>query len=489
MTYSHKLARRLAILRAPAPHCAMLSALALIAACSAGTPTGVDTASNPADAPIAVNPRALILEANQVSVFKAYAKGVPGDSLVTSIEWTATGGTIGLDGTYSSPATGEYKIVGKRHGPSRTTTDTAKVVVVPPQPTVAQVIVSPSSATVTGKTQQTFVATGKLSDGSTVAIGVSWTATGGSIDAGGVFTAGSTAGSFKIIAKAASANVADTVPITVTAPPVSPPVTSGGSGQYPNRPGGMTQLFQYDGKGASPGCPKTSTNMTLGISCGQTMNGGSISFPSPSDAPFGGTVLDIVYPTGLKGGNEPYDQWMWNNGNHDQMGEYYEAGWFRIGANASATDFQGPGSGEWKLLGYWAVGATPGGYSAQIYNVASSSGTSGTWNLSIRAQGATSWSSGGGSVLCGKWYRYEIHMVLNDPDVPNGVLEFWLTNVSDGGAPVKVISKTDRLYRTSGSPAGFWQRSFVPVWGGGGGVKDRNDHLQIARMAGFGAPL
>jgi hypothetical protein len=192
-------------------------ALALLVACSAGVPTGTDTGLTTDDAPLVVNPRSLLLEANQVSVFKAYASGVPGDSLVTSIEWTATGGSIGLDGTYSSPSTGDYNVVGKRHGPNRTTSDTANVIVVPPQPTVTIVVVSPQSAYVAAKTQQTFSAAGKLSDGSTVAIGVTWTATGGNTGAGWVYTAGSTAGSYKVIAKAASTNAADTVPVTALA--------------------------------------------------------------------------------------------------------------------------------------------------------------------------------------------------------------------------------------------------------------------------------
>ncbi|HWW55127.1 MAG TPA: hypothetical protein VNY84_15225, partial [Acidimicrobiales bacterium] len=121
MTFTYKLARRLAILRALPPHSAMGPLLAFVVACSAGTPTGVDTAANSDDAPLVVNPRSLVLEANQVSVFKAYASGVAGDSLVTSIEWTATGGSIGLDGTYSAPSTGDYRVVGKRHTHTKTT--------------------------------------------------------------------------------------------------------------------------------------------------------------------------------------------------------------------------------------------------------------------------------------------------------------------------------------------------------------------------------
>ncbi len=297
MTFAHKLARRLAVLRALPPHCAMLPVLALIVACSAGVPTGVDTASNPADAPVVVNPRSLVLEANQVSIFKAYAHGVPGDSLVTSIEWTATGGNIGLDGTYSSPSTGDYRVVGKRHGPTRTTSDTAVVTVVPPQPSVAAVVVSPGTASVTAGRQQTFSAIGKLSDSSTVAIGVTWTATGGSIDPGGVYTAGSTAGTFKVIAKAASANVADTVPISVTAAPPPPPQASG---TFPNLPSGYTVPAGYvDDFNSSSGTEGIFSPMyTIGIKNASSYSPLGVAAPrNPPTSPSG--IGEALYPAGF----------------------------------------------------------------------------------------------------------------------------------------------------------------------------------------------
>lgn len=497
MTFTYKLARRLAILRTLPPHCAMGPALALIVACSAGVPTGVDTGLTLEDAPLVVNPRSLLLESNQLSVFKAYASGVPGDSLVTSIEWTATGGSIGLDGTYSSPSTGDYKVVGKRHGPKRTTSDTAIVIVVPPQPTVTTVMVSPQPATVTAKTQQAFRVVGKLSDGSIVAIGVTWTATGGSIDGGGVYTAGSTAGTYQVVAKAASANVADTVPVTVVPAPVIPPGSSTPSAPYPHLPTGLSSLFQYDGNGLPSGWG--TANMAVGVGSTYAYTPGTASIVSAPNAPVGApTVYDLLYPAGLQPGTTPAGYWMWRDNSFQQQTEYYEAGWFSL----PGADFEGPGGGgEWKILGYWAVGqGWPNGYDAQIYSVATPVGSSGstaagtvasTWSLSIRAQQQVSWAAypnGALNIQCGKWYRYEIHMILENPvGAKNGVLEVWLTNVTDGGSPVKILSYYDRTYRNSSNAAGFWKRSFVPVWGGGGPApKTRNDHLQIARMAAWG---
>ena len=46
-------------------------------------------------------------------------------------------------------------------------------------------------------------------------VGVTWTATGGTIDAGGLFTAPRTAGTYKVIAKHVTTNIADTAVVTV----------------------------------------------------------------------------------------------------------------------------------------------------------------------------------------------------------------------------------------------------------------------------------
>ena len=130
MPFVHQLARRLAVLHPPP--CAMLTALALMVACAAGVPCDGDSALNPADARIVVDPRSLTLEARRATVVMACANGRPGNSLVTSIEWTATGGTIALNGTYSSPSPGALQVGAKRHDPNRTTADRATVTVVQP---------------------------------------------------------------------------------------------------------------------------------------------------------------------------------------------------------------------------------------------------------------------------------------------------------------------------------------------------------------------
>jgi len=286
-----------------------------------------------------------------------------------------------------------------------------------------------------------------------------------------------------------------TGPTSTSAPDEA--VVATASSTYPNMPAGLTALWQYDGNGLPGGGTlgfKT-TNMVLGQAKAFSYVANTMSAPTVSDAPIDPSqVYNTLYPTGLSGGTTPCAFWAWKDGTHTPVNEYYEAGWFKL----VGPNFEGPGSsGEWKALGYWAVAGAPGsGQDNDVYQVLGPTGTTtktaagiiaSQWYFSVRMQNYAAWTLTGGTVLSNKWYRYEIHMVANTVGASNGVLEVWLTDVTDGGSPTKVITSTNRVYRTSSNPAGFWQRTFVPVWGGSAPVgKTRNDNVEVARIAGFG---
>jgi hypothetical protein len=179
------------------------------------------------------------------------------------------------------------------------------------------------------------------------------------------------------------------------------------------------------------------------------------------------------------------------------VNEYYEATWFKI----AGVDFEGPGAaGQWKALGFWAVAIAPGGYEGTLYNVLTANNIVGStsagvlansWLFGFVRQGTDipAWRIDSGIIANNKWYRMELYMQINTPVTSsNGVLKIWLTNVTDGGAPVLVINSTTRQYRSAANPSAFWLRHYDPTWGGGSpGPKTRNDYVHIARMAGFGS--
>ena len=227
MTYTFKLARRLAVSR----NFVMLPVILLFAACG-GDATAPESSTSPQDdwrprvgVPVAVsvNPSKVTVETNQLIRFLAHGTNDAGDSVAASVEWSASGGTILPDGRYSAAATGTFMVFGRSALRQQEKVDTAIVEVVRRQVRLISLEIVPGSTTLAPGLSQTFLVTGYVKGGLPVPVGATWTATGGSIDAGGKYVAGDTAGTYQVIATHPVVAVADTATITITAPPTPPP--------------------------------------------------------------------------------------------------------------------------------------------------------------------------------------------------------------------------------------------------------------------------
>ena len=211
MTYTYKLSRRLAILRD-----LTVLPVVLLAACM-GETTGPESTSNAMPVtPIAfrVIPSAVTIETNQAIRFRGESKTRRGESYPSPLAWETSGGSIERDGTYSASESGTYKVIGRGRGKQRP--DTAIVIVVPPNRDLIGVEVSPETATLSSGATHSFAAVGRLKGGAATPIGVTWSATGGTIDASGTYTAGSTAGTYRVIAANIPGTLADTASISIT---------------------------------------------------------------------------------------------------------------------------------------------------------------------------------------------------------------------------------------------------------------------------------
>jgi hypothetical protein len=230
MTYTFKLARRLAVSR----HFTMLPILLVLAACGGDatapeSPTESPTSGSEtktqdlASVTVQVAPRSVTLETNQLIQFRALGRTSAGDSVGAAVTWSTSGGTILPDGRFSAAAIGTYTVIGQNRVRGNRQVDTAVVTVVRRSTNLVAVDVSPSSVTLAPRGSQTFTAVGRLMGGDVVPIGVNWSANGGSIDAGGTFVAGDTAGSYRIIAVNTAGTLADTATVTISAPATPPP--------------------------------------------------------------------------------------------------------------------------------------------------------------------------------------------------------------------------------------------------------------------------
>ena len=223
MTFKHKLAHRLALLRASVV--VAVAALAVLWVASCEKPLTV-TEPNPTVAQLVVSPKVATLQENQMQDFTAVGFTTTGDSAQIGVTWSVTGGTIDTSssgkrhyGHYKNASCGSFKVVATSHPGLKT--DTATVAVTCPVP-VASVSVTPATATVpVGQTLQLSAtpqdANGSPLSGRTIA----WSSdntTVATVSASGLVTA-KVAGSAKITAT--SEGQSGTSSLTVTTVPVA----------------------------------------------------------------------------------------------------------------------------------------------------------------------------------------------------------------------------------------------------------------------------
>ncbi|MBZ5602288.1 MAG: hypothetical protein LAO79_08280 [Acidobacteriia bacterium] len=175
---------------------------------------------------ISISPKTATLQAGQTQQFTATVTG----SSNTAVTWTATGGTISSAGLFTAGSGAGNFAVNATSVADTTKSASAQVTVQVPQP--VQVSVSPSAITLApGQTQQ-FTAT--VTGTSNTA--VTWVATGGTITSAGLYTAGSSAGSFTVTATSvadSTKSASATIQINSTQPtPTLPPVPRQFDGAY-----------------------------------------------------------------------------------------------------------------------------------------------------------------------------------------------------------------------------------------------------------------
>jgi Fe-S cluster assembly iron-binding protein IscA len=163
---------------------------------------------------VTVSPKTVTLTTGGTQTFTATVTG--GTTGNTAVTWTASGGSITQGGAYTAPATtGTYTVTATSQA-DNTKYDTATVTVVEP----VSVTVSPKAFTQTAGATKTFVAT--VTGGTTGNTSVTWTATGGTITTGGVYTAPPAPGTYTITATSQQdPSKSDTAIVTVVPPTVA----------------------------------------------------------------------------------------------------------------------------------------------------------------------------------------------------------------------------------------------------------------------------
>ena len=190
---------------------------------------------------IELTPASATLQAGAAPQFTATGHFSDGSSAPATVSWAASGGTISPTGLYTAGSVvGNFQVVATEQGGS--ISKAAAVTVTAAPPVLTSISVAPATISLAPSATQQFVATGHYSGGGTGSVSVSWTATGGAITTGGLYTAGAATGPYVVTATVIGGSPAGTAAVTITAaPPTLTSVTVAPS--TVNLAPGITQQF------------------------------------------------------------------------------------------------------------------------------------------------------------------------------------------------------------------------------------------------------
>src|SRR6266550_3005606 len=213
MPFTFKLSMRLALIRA-----ALVSvAAAAFVACELPGRRVTDPNPNNVVVQVFTSPDRITLDPYETQQFLAFGRTQAGDSVPVAVRWSASGGTITTGGLYTADTSfGTFQVTATATTSAVTSSSTVRN-----RGSLTQVFVTPAAASVAGGGKQQFAAYGRKRNGDSVAVNVSYAATGGIISAAGLYSAGQSAGRYQVIAVSNPAALADTAAVTISVLPVT----------------------------------------------------------------------------------------------------------------------------------------------------------------------------------------------------------------------------------------------------------------------------
>ena len=171
-----------------------------------------------ANAKLVVTPASVTLAPGESVQFVGTGMTKTNEPATVTVTWSATTGAISSSGVLTAGGTpGTYLVIGRAFFGAADTSVVTVGTIAPPEP--LQIILEPASASITIRESVDFAAYGRNGAGDSVGVGVTYSATGGTIATSGRYTAGITPGTYAVIASSA-AGEADTSEVVVGAAPV-----------------------------------------------------------------------------------------------------------------------------------------------------------------------------------------------------------------------------------------------------------------------------
>jgi len=140
---------------------------------------------------MSIVPDSIWLTQKDTFALAVYGRTSAGDSVTPAVTWS--GGTINASGQYvAGIVPGIYAIT------ARSANGVVATAAVKIDWNIVKILVSPKTVSVTAGQTQQFTAKGVAITNDTVAVSVIWHAAGGTITSTGLFTAGTTAGTYSV---------------------------------------------------------------------------------------------------------------------------------------------------------------------------------------------------------------------------------------------------------------------------------------------------
>ena len=195
---------------------AALLTLVVVSACSLErkVATGPDSTGI---ASVLVTPDTVMVDPLETVQFRALGRDSAGGTVNVNANWSATAGLVTSTGMYTADTSDNDAAVTASIPINGVTLSGTSLV---RKRRVVAIILTPANANVPPNTAMQFIARAIRNSGDTVAVPVTFSATGGSISGGGMFTSGSTPGTYRVIALYQRRDLADTSVVTITAAPV-----------------------------------------------------------------------------------------------------------------------------------------------------------------------------------------------------------------------------------------------------------------------------
>ena len=411
-------------------------------------------------ATVVVVPQAVTVQVGATTTFAGTPRDANGNALSgRTVVWSSDNTSIAqvsASGVVSGIAPGSALIMATCEG----VVGSAFVTVTAAAATLVAVTIAPQTAALqSGQTQQ-FTLTGTLSDNSTVPVSGTFTATSGTVNGAGIYTAPDASGTFLVIGTATGTSLRDTASVTVTRPPVATVQVTPASGtvnvnqtlgftattnaSYPNEPVGAVVLMDYDTDFGNPGNPPW----------GYMSGNSNLSTITDVTAPVNPAKVGRVrFSTGCCNGTGPARLETYNGSGRgtppSNWSRWYVSDWIKYDAAFTPHEcchkifefyIGGSGAGTWVL-----VKADPNNGRFPLQP---------RFTTEYLATGAANWNQANFQIQAGVWYQYEV--IVNR----SGRLQMWVRQ--QGGSPVQIYDGTPPGMGTPSASFLFWW------WGYGG---------------------